>query len=57
VLYRIVADQKIKVGTANVSVAKEVAEVQKLLQASGLSYTMHSAGTTVGKTALNLLEQ
>lgn len=27
--------------------AKEVAEVQKLLRASGLNYTMHSAGTTV----------
>lgn len=27
--------------------AKEVAEVQKLLQASGLTCTMHSAGTTV----------
>lgn len=27
--------------------AKEVAEVQKLLKASGLTYTMHSAGTTV----------
>jgi hypothetical protein len=37
-----------KVGTANVSVAKEVAEVQKLLKASGLTHTMHSAGTTVG---------
>ncbi|KAJ2899594.1 hypothetical protein MKZ38_002968 [Zalerion maritima] len=30
-----------------VSVAAEVAEVQKLLKASGLDYTMHSAGTTV----------
>jgi uncharacterized protein YqgV (UPF0045/DUF77 family) len=30
-------------------VAQEVAEVQKLLKASGLSYTMHSAGTTVGE--------
>ncbi|KAK0630790.1 YkoF-like protein [Bombardia bombarda] len=37
----------IPVGTGNVSVAKEVAEVQKLLKASGLTYTMHSAGTTV----------
>ncbi|KAI0378737.1 hypothetical protein F5Y04DRAFT_272437 [Hypomontagnella monticulosa] len=35
------------VGTGNVSVAEEVAEVQKLLKASGLVYTMHSAGTTV----------
>ena len=38
----------IPVGTGNVSVANEVAAVQKLLQASGLVYTMHSAGTTVG---------
>jgi hypothetical protein len=38
-----------QVGTGNVSVAKEVAEVQKLLKASGLTYTMHSAGTTVGE--------
>ncbi|KAI0846234.1 YkoF-like protein [Daldinia vernicosa] len=37
----------IPVGTGNVSVAEEVAEVQKLLKASGLTYTMHSAGTTV----------
>ncbi|KAG6353483.1 hypothetical protein INS49_005664 [Diaporthe citri] len=35
------------VGTGELSVAKEVAEVQKLLKASGLTYTMHSAGTTV----------
>ncbi|KAI1643840.1 uncharacterized protein F4817DRAFT_361181 [Daldinia loculata] len=35
------------VGTGSVSVAEEVAEVQKLLKASGLTYTMHSAGTTV----------
>ncbi|KAK4115342.1 hypothetical protein N656DRAFT_776458 [Canariomyces notabilis] len=37
----------VPVGTGHPSVAKEVAEVQKLLKASGLSYTMHSAGTTV----------
>ncbi|EJT73205.1 hypothetical protein GGTG_10054 [Gaeumannomyces tritici R3-111a-1] len=30
-----------------VSVANEVAEVQRLLKASGIKYTMHSAGTTV----------
>ncbi|KAI0892857.1 hypothetical protein F4806DRAFT_488732 [Annulohypoxylon nitens] len=35
------------VGTGSVSVAEEVAEVQRLLKASGLTYTMHSAGTTV----------
>lgn len=37
-----------QVGTGNTSVAKEIAEVQKLLKASGLTYTLHSAGTTVG---------
>lgn len=37
-----------QVGTAHPSVAEEVAEVQKLLKASGLKYHMHSAGTTVG---------
>lgn len=36
-----------QVGTGNVSVAKEVAEVQRVLAASGLKSTMHSAGTTV----------
>ena len=41
-----------KVGTGNVSVANEVAEVQRLLKASGLTYTMHSAGTTVGEFCL-----
>lgn len=35
-------------GTGSTSVAKEVAEVQRLLENSGLKYTMHSAGTTVG---------
>ncbi|KAI2637481.1 YkoF-like protein [Xylaria nigripes] len=37
----------IPVGTNTVSVAEEVAEVQKLLKGSGLVHTMHSAGTTV----------
>ncbi|TPX10859.1 uncharacterized protein E0L32_008248 [Thyridium curvatum] len=37
----------IPVGTGSPSVSTEVAEVQKLLKASGLKYTMHSAGTTV----------
>ncbi|EXV04085.1 DUF77 domain protein [Metarhizium robertsii] len=38
----------IPVGTGNVSVAEEVAQVQRVLEASGLKYTLHSAGTTVG---------
>ncbi|KAM4054652.1 thiamine-binding protein [Hirsutella rhossiliensis] len=37
----------IPVGTASASVAEEVAEVQRVLRASGLKYTMHAAGTTV----------
>lgn len=31
--------------------SKEVAAVQRLMKASGLSYEMHSAGTTVGKAS------
>lgn len=44
----------IPVGTGSVSVANEVAQVQRLLKASGLKYTMHSAGTTVGEFAVVL---
>ncbi len=36
-----------QIGTPTASVSSEVAEVQRLLKASGLSYSMHSAGTTV----------
>lgn len=39
----------IPLGTPTASVSKEVAEVQRLLKRSGLEYSMHSAGTTVGK--------
>ncbi|KAF5674806.1 ECM15-like protein [Fusarium denticulatum] len=34
------------IGTGTVSVAEDIAEVQKVLKASGLKYTLHSAGTT-----------
>lgn len=37
----------IPIGTPTASVSKEVAEVQRILKKSGLSYSMHSAGTTV----------
>ncbi|KAK1769280.1 putative cell wall biogenesis protein [Phialemonium atrogriseum] len=37
----------IPVGTGSPSISREVAEVQKVLKASGLYYKMHSAGTTV----------
>lgn len=30
------------------SVSKQIADVQRLMKCSGLNYTMHSAGTTVG---------
>ncbi|KAK0392836.1 hypothetical protein NLU13_2330 [Sarocladium strictum] len=40
----------VPVGTGSASVSAEVTEVQKLLRASGLKYTMHSAGTTVEGT-------
>lgn len=35
-------------GTGKVSVAEEIAEVQRVLSASGLKHVLHSAGTTVG---------
>ena len=38
----------IPIGTPTASVSKEVAEVQKLMAKSGLKYSMHSAGTTLG---------
>lgn len=33
--------------TGSVSVAQEIADVQRLIRSSGLKYSMHSAGTTV----------
>ena len=38
----------IPLGTPTASVSKEVAEVQRILKKSGLNYSMHSAGTTLG---------
>ncbi|KAH6669019.1 cell wall biogenesis protein-like protein Ecm15 [Halenospora varia] len=37
----------IPIGTPSPSVSNEVAAVQRLMKASGMSYSMHSAGTTV----------
>ncbi|OJD31349.1 cell wall biogenesis protein [Diplodia corticola] len=37
----------IPLGTPTASVSREVAAVQRLLQRSGLHYSMHSAGTTL----------
>lgn len=38
----------IPIGTPSASVSSEVAAVQRLLKSSGVEYTMHSAGTTLG---------
>ncbi|TVY15080.1 UPF0045 protein ECM15 [Lachnellula arida] len=37
----------VPIGTPTASVSNEVAAVQRLMKASGLEYSMHSAGTTV----------
>ncbi|CAD6502245.1 BgTH12-02484 [Blumeria graminis f. sp. triticale] len=37
----------IPIGTSTPSVSSEVAAVQRLMKSSGLSYEMHSAGTTL----------
>ncbi|KAK2871776.1 hypothetical protein FQN49_002844 [Arthroderma sp. PD_2] len=37
----------IPIGTSSPSVSKEVAEVQCLIEKSGLTFHMHSAGTTI----------
>jgi uncharacterized protein YqgV (UPF0045/DUF77 family) len=44
-----------QIGTPTASVSNEVAAVQRLMKASGLSYSMHSAGTTVGKIFFDFL--
>ena len=38
----------IPLGTPSASVSEQIADVQRLMKTSGLSYSMHSAGTTVG---------
>jgi uncharacterized protein YqgV (UPF0045/DUF77 family) len=42
-----------QIGTPTASVSNEVAAVQRLMKASGLEYSMHSAGTTVGTAAIS----
>src|SRR2546421_7506803 len=37
----------IPIGTQTASVSAQIADVQRLMKTSGLSYSMHSAGTTV----------
>ena len=41
-----------KIGTPTASVSQEVADVQRLMQKCGLTYSMHSAGTTVGEWSI-----
>lgn len=35
-------------GTSSPSVSAQIADVQRLIEKSGVKYTMHSAGTTLG---------
>ena len=44
----------IPIGTATASVSAQIADVQRLMKTSGLSYSMHSAGTTVVSYLLSL---
>ncbi|KAK3647753.1 UPF0045 protein M15 [Elasticomyces elasticus] len=44
----------VPIGTPTASVSAEVAEVQRLLKKSGIKYSMHSAGTTIGKRTHSL---
>lgn len=37
----------IPMGTSSPSVSAQIADVQRLIEKSGLKYTMHSAGTTL----------
>ncbi|BDD58017.1 hypothetical protein MAP00_003329 [Monascus purpureus] len=45
----------IPIGTSSPSVSAQVAEVQRLIERSGLKYSMHSAGTTLGMSCLTIL--
>ncbi|CAI7677234.1 unnamed protein product [Penicillium pancosmium] len=37
----------IPIGTSSPSVSAQIADVQRLIEASGIKYTLHSAGTTL----------
>ncbi|KAK5798347.1 hypothetical protein VI817_004637 [Penicillium citrinum] len=39
----------IPIGTASASVSAQIADVQRLIEASGVKYTLHSAGTTLAR--------
>lgn len=40
-------------GTPTPSVSAQIADVQRLIEKSGVKYTMHSAGTTLGMYSVN----
>lgn len=40
-------------GTATASVSAQIADVQRLVEKSGLKYIMHSAGTTLGSSSIH----
>ncbi|KAI9375210.1 hypothetical protein BJX61DRAFT_540106 [Aspergillus egyptiacus] len=44
----------IPIGTSSPSVSAQIADVQRLIEKSGLKYVMHSAGTTLGMFYLSL---
>ncbi|KAJ5755417.1 hypothetical protein N7533_004960 [Penicillium manginii] len=43
----------IPIGTASPSVSAQIADVQRLIEASGVKYTLHSAGTTLARPIAN----
>ncbi|KAL8995304.1 MAG: hypothetical protein Q9188_006850 [Gyalolechia gomerana] len=47
----------IPIGTPTASVSQEVADVQRLMKQSKLSYSMHSAGTTVGSVQVFICDE
>lgn len=42
-----------QMGTPTPSVSAQIADVQRLIEKSGVKYTMHSAGTTLGMYSVN----
>jgi hypothetical protein len=52
-ILQIQLNARLQIGTPTASISNEIAAVQQLMKASGLSYSMHSAGTTVGSFSLS----
>ncbi|KAE8362319.1 hypothetical protein BDV27DRAFT_159866 [Aspergillus caelatus] len=44
------------IGTSSPSVSAQIADVQRLIEKSGLKYVMHSAGTTLGMKCDEMIE-